>query len=288
MWASSKLARCRPESIPEYAWLYGMADSNGNFEMDEIALYVLFGRAYGIRRDWTFHQFLAVLEDFHENGLLFMWKENSKTYGHWTGSELPGRLPELTKRHRYEHLKVHRTPEQLLNTNSEVSAYIERCIMEPSPQAQMFPSRRLLPPETGSEKKISQSELMAEAEQNVDARIVAAQESDERFPYWKQFWNLYPPESRGSQADTRKKFFMQSVLDCVASLEHLREWLASEQWRTGHVPNSEKFFELEKFKASPPVPREKANGRGIGPATRTAEDKLERTRRAMAARGFHH
>jgi hypothetical protein len=45
-----------------------------------------------------------VFEEFARRGLLFTWEENGKRYGHWTGSDVPGRLPAPSWRARLERL----------------------------------------------------------------------------------------------------------------------------------------------------------------------------------------
>lgn len=102
IWASDKLASCAPWARAEYAWIYGLADSNGSFELTNRR--VIFGRVYAIRDDISLEQLSRVLDEFHAKGLLFVWEENGKKYGHWTGSDVPGRLPPPSWRARLERL----------------------------------------------------------------------------------------------------------------------------------------------------------------------------------------
>jgi hypothetical protein len=102
VWASDKLSHCAPWARAEYTWIYGLADSNGSFELTNLR--VIFGRAYAIRDDVTIQQLSRVVEEFRAKGLLFVWEENGKKYGHWTGSDLPGRLPPPSWRARLERL----------------------------------------------------------------------------------------------------------------------------------------------------------------------------------------
>jgi hypothetical protein len=102
IWASDKLAQCAPWARAEYTWIYGLADANGSFELTNVR--VIFGRAYAIRDDVSLEKLVHVLEEFHTKGLLFIWKENGKKYGHWTGSDVPGRLPPPSWRARLERL----------------------------------------------------------------------------------------------------------------------------------------------------------------------------------------
>ena len=100
MWASDKLASCPEWAQTEYAWLYGLADSSGSFEMTNLR--VIWGRVAAIRRNLALERLEQVFAEFIARGLLFTWEDNGKRYGHWTGSEVPGRLPPPSWRARYE------------------------------------------------------------------------------------------------------------------------------------------------------------------------------------------
>jgi hypothetical protein len=102
VWASDKLASCASWARAEYTWIYGLADSNGSFELTNLR--VIFGRVYAIRDDVTIQYLSRALEEFRGKGLLSVWEENGKKYGHWTGSDVPGRLPPPSWRARLERL----------------------------------------------------------------------------------------------------------------------------------------------------------------------------------------
>jgi hypothetical protein len=91
MWASDKLAACAEWAQAEYAWFYGLADASGSFELTNLR--VIWGRVAAIRTGLTLARVTEVFEEFARRGLLFTWEENGKRYGHWTGSDVPGRLP---------------------------------------------------------------------------------------------------------------------------------------------------------------------------------------------------
>jgi hypothetical protein len=102
MWASDKLASCAEWAQTEYAWLYGLADASGSFEMTNLR--VIWGRVAAIRRNLTLELLGQVFDEFIARGLLFTWEQNGKRYGHWTGSDIPGRLPPPSWRMRLEKL----------------------------------------------------------------------------------------------------------------------------------------------------------------------------------------
>lgn len=111
LWASDKLAECAEWAQAEYAWLYGLADASGSFELTNLR--VVWGRVAAIRKNLTLERLQEIFDEFIARGLLFAWQENGKRYGHWTGSDLPGRLPAPSWRARLEKLAPPVPPEGL-------------------------------------------------------------------------------------------------------------------------------------------------------------------------------
>src|SRR6266478_3079820 len=102
MWGSDKLAACAEWAQAEYAWLYGLADASGCFELTNLR--VIWGRVAAIRRNLTIERLEQIFGEFQDKGLLFVWEHEGKQYGHWTGSDVPGRLPPPSWRMRLEKL----------------------------------------------------------------------------------------------------------------------------------------------------------------------------------------
>jgi hypothetical protein len=100
MWGSDKLASCAEWAQAEYAWLYGLADASGCFEITNLR--VIWGRVAAIRGKLTLERLEQVFAEFQEKGLLFVWEHQGKHYAHWTGSDVPGRLPPPSWRMRLE------------------------------------------------------------------------------------------------------------------------------------------------------------------------------------------
>ena len=100
MWASEKLSRCAPWAQAEYAWLYGLADACGSFELTNLR--VIWGRVAAIRQSLSLERLEQIFDEFHAQGLLFIWEESGKRYAHWTASDRPGRLPRPSWRERLE------------------------------------------------------------------------------------------------------------------------------------------------------------------------------------------
>jgi hypothetical protein len=111
LWGSDKIAACAEWAQAEYAWLYGLADPSGCFELTNLR--VIWGRVAAIRRNLTIERLEQVFEEFQDKGLLFVWELDGKRYGHWTGSDVPGRLPPPSWRMRLERLAP-AIPKQLL------------------------------------------------------------------------------------------------------------------------------------------------------------------------------
>jgi hypothetical protein len=100
MWGSDKLAACAAWAQAEYAWLYGLADASGCFELTNLR--VIWGRVAAIRANLTMERLEQVFAEFQDKGLLFVWEHEGKRYAHWTGSDVPGRLPPPSWRMRLE------------------------------------------------------------------------------------------------------------------------------------------------------------------------------------------
>ena len=100
MWGSDKLAACADWAQAEYAWLYGLADASGCFELTNLR--VIWGRVAAIRGNLSIERLEQVFGEFQDKGLLFAWEHAGKRYGHWTGSDVPGRLPAPSWRVRLE------------------------------------------------------------------------------------------------------------------------------------------------------------------------------------------
>jgi hypothetical protein len=119
MWGSDKLASCAEWAQAEYAWLYGLADASGCFELTNLR--VIWGRVAAIRRNLTLERLEQIFNEFQDKGLLFAWEENGKRYGHWTGSDVPGRLPPPSWRMRLERLAPPVPKQQLAEYMSQFS-----------------------------------------------------------------------------------------------------------------------------------------------------------------------
>lgn len=97
LWASDKLRACPVWARREYAWVYGVADGHGNFEITNLS--VVLGLVGPIREDLTLTKLAQIFEEFEKHGLLYVWEEAGKKFGHWTNCEK--RLPPQSSRLRY-------------------------------------------------------------------------------------------------------------------------------------------------------------------------------------------
>jgi hypothetical protein len=119
MWGSDKLASCAEWAQAEYAWLYGLADASGCFELTNLR--VIWGRVAAIRSNLSLERLEQIFLEFQDKGLLFVWEEHGKRYGHWTGSDVPGRLPAPSWRVRLERLAPPVPKQQLAEFMSRFS-----------------------------------------------------------------------------------------------------------------------------------------------------------------------
>src|ERR1035437_4280184 len=119
MWGSDKIGSCAEWAQAEYVWFYGLADASGCFEVTNLR--VIWGRVAAIRRNLTLERLEQIFNEFQDKGLLFAWEENGKRYGHWTGSDVPGRLPAPSWRVRLERLAPPAPKQQLAEYMSRFS-----------------------------------------------------------------------------------------------------------------------------------------------------------------------
>ncbi|HXM93101.1 MAG TPA: hypothetical protein VOA64_02430 [Candidatus Dormibacteraeota bacterium] len=128
MWASDKIAACAEWAQGEYPWIYGLADANGSFELTNPR--VAFSRTYAIRRNMSLERFAQIIDEFHDKGLLFIWTQDGKRYGHWTGSDKPGRLPRESRRTpRYGPIFAPPVPKDQLK--AYITPYVSQCDTNP-------------------------------------------------------------------------------------------------------------------------------------------------------------
>jgi len=125
LWASDKIAACPAWAQAEYAWLYGLADASGSFELTNLR--VIWGRVAAVRKDLSIERLEEILQEFVARGLLFTWEASGKRYGHWTGSDVPGRLPPPSWRARLERLAPPLPREEL-------AAYMSRFASRRAPE----------------------------------------------------------------------------------------------------------------------------------------------------------
>jgi hypothetical protein len=120
LWASDKIAACAEWAQAEYAWIYGLADANGSFELTNLR--VPWSKVAAIRKNLPRERFEQIIAEFHGKGLLFIWAANGKRYAHWTGSDKPGRLPRESRRTpRYGPIFAPSVPK------TELAAYVTEC-----------------------------------------------------------------------------------------------------------------------------------------------------------------
>lgn len=101
LWKSDKLARILPEWMrAEYPSWIPLALANGSFEADTRRIWAT---VYSYNRpDISFDDAEEIKREFCRVGMLFLWPDEGKVWGYFTGIEKPGRLPaksRLDKKH---------------------------------------------------------------------------------------------------------------------------------------------------------------------------------------------
>ena len=95
LWTSDKLMHCSIEAQLHYPRLYLLIDDYSCFEIDSPVIKGLVYPKINIQCE----KIEAFLNEYAENGLLFVWEKDSKKHGYFTGIET-GRLPAPTRRHK--------------------------------------------------------------------------------------------------------------------------------------------------------------------------------------------
>jgi hypothetical protein len=278
-WGSSKLAHCREEFIPEYTWLYGLADANGNFELSDMR--VIHGKVAAIRPHFSINTLRQVFDEFHRHGLLYIWEERGKKYGHWTGSNKPGRLPPKSQRDHYPKLEV-RTP-----TDEEIQKYWNDLDAAPKADTLSLFAQPVPVPVPAAVRE----NFRLDVQETVNGHVQAARANDGsdlarlREEKWKIFWDLY--ENKLDEEAGRVIFdrIPINLLDDVIASLLLHK--SSSQWKQGtrFIPKARNFLQDNNWQKEPP--KENGNGKRIlGPAGRTREDQLERMRKNAKTLGL--
>ena len=101
LWKSDKIARIQPEWMrAEYANWIPLALANGVFEADTRRIWAT---VYSYNRpEISFDDAEEIKREFCRVGMLFLWPDEGKVWGYFTGIEKPGRLPaksRLDKKH---------------------------------------------------------------------------------------------------------------------------------------------------------------------------------------------
>lgn len=139
LWGSDKLASCAEWAQSEYAWLYGLADASGSFELTNLR--VIWGRVAAIRKNLSLERLREIFDEFVARGLLFTWEENGKRYGHWTGSDIPGRLPARSWRVRLQKLAPAVPAEALAAYSARFGGSKEGIVLRAGANAESFEDR---------------------------------------------------------------------------------------------------------------------------------------------------
>ena len=73
LWASDKLAACAEWAQSEYAWLYGLADASGSFEITNMR--VIWGRVAAIRKSLSLERLQQIFDEFIARPVIYMGRK---------------------------------------------------------------------------------------------------------------------------------------------------------------------------------------------------------------------
>jgi len=227
IWGSTKLSKCPEWMRAEYAWLYPLADAYGCFELTSIA--VIRGKVAPHRTKLTEKRLLQIFDEFHKQGLLFVWWQNGRKYGYWTGSDRKGRLPRPSRRSQnYE--KVHSPPVP----RKELRLYLQELGEQPE---------RRLPDKDASSASASAS---AKALANASVPGRSAQSAFEKF------WNTYPKGYKSDRPGAIRAWRKVKAEELPAILDGIKAWSESERWQGGYITDARTFLNRRMWESEPP------------------------------------
>jgi len=227
MWSSDKLAACASWAQAEYAWLYGLADVNGSFELTNLR--VLWGKVAAIRKELSIERLEQVFEEFVTHGLLFVWERDGKKFGHWTGSDQPGRLlpPALRKRYRAAAPSV---------PKNELRAYLKSFSQS---QCNLIEVSRTGEGEGEGEGEGSRAShapsLEPSAPRACPSPNLNTLEQETKAAAFEFFWERWP--RREAKAAARRAWAKIPIAKYPALMAGLEMWRKSDQWTRGIIPH---------------------------------------------------
>ena len=239
LWSSDKIAQCAAWAQAEYAWLYGLADAHGSFEITNRR--VIHGKVAANRKDLSLERLEQILSEFQNCGLLFVWAQDGKLFGHWTNSEIPGRLPPPSVRKRYkplaptvppdwlaEYMEVHKSP------NPQLHVHLNDASM--TPHTQDLDTELVSGTDTGKARKTKAA--TASPPQSVSA--------------FDDFWKSYPrKEAKPRAVKAWKKISEADYPKISADVQRRKQ---TEDWQREEgkfVPYPAKYLSERRWEDSP-------------------------------------
>lgn len=265
MWSSDKLAACASWAQAEYAWLYGLADVNGSFELTNLR--VLWGKVAAIRKELSIERLEQVFDEFTSRGLLFIWERDGKKFGHWTGSDQPGRLlpPALRKRYR---------PGAPPVPKNELRAYLKSFSQS---QCNLIEVSRTGEGEGEGSRAPHAPSPEPSAPSVSPSPGISALEQDTRAAAFEVFWEKWP--RREAKAAARKAWAKIPIGEYSALMSGLEMWQRSEQWTRGIIPHAASWLNGKRWEDEVEILAPSNGAKGGSRAE-------QRTRNNLRAAGF--
>jgi len=251
-WKSTKLSKLKENTRVEFFYLYGIADANGNMELDPRAIH---SEVYAFLRPWvTLQDLEGFLEEFKRIGLLYTWEFEGKTYGHWVGSTKSGRLPPPSQHDHNPRLRDFSGHPIQKPTLEQIEHYLKN-LPKAAPPPALFPASDRVRDAANT----SAAEAQKRARQNGDEvqRLRTAK--------LNEFLAAYPgdkADDRAIQIEFDKIPITAKTGDpCIAILfENLPLW--SAYWAGDdpkYIPHAENFLSSGRWAKKPEVGNGRAN-----------------------------
>jgi hypothetical protein len=242
LWSSDKIARCAGWAQAEYAWLYGLANAYGCFELTNLR--VIWGKVAAIRENLSLARLGSIFDEFHDKGLLFTWEEGGKRYGHWTNSDRPGRLPPASLRARY----ARTTPEVPVDQLQEYMEEAAKC----SSQGGIIDASMTPHPREGKDR-VGKDRRGCGGTKNTQASPSCVSS------YFEEFWKKYPCKKAKVCAEkAAKKIAEEDWPRILADVERRKD---TEEWtrdKGRFVPYPAKYLNERRWEDIAATPEEQS------------------------------
>jgi hypothetical protein len=208
----------------------------------------LHGKVAAVRPHFTIDTLRQALHEFHDHGLLYVWRAGSKVYGHWTNSEKEGRLPPLSQRPKFQKLAP-------LVPKINLYRYLQDSLSKAQPMEQQGLALSAPSPGLGFGVGVGVGKdlMLIEPEPSTSAAFRETYSNE-----FDSFWEAYPKKvsklkARRAWKKTRCAGHLGEILASIT------DWKKTTQWSDSQfIPYPASWLNQELWKET--VPKETDNG----------------------------